>query len=223
MQYAQGIRLFSVVLVLLCSPVFAQDSEKTPLRSGAIGISLAADTGSLLMDNLGPDDGSDITTGFALNLEYLHSVSRSVRLGVGGSLFFHQSLAASLNDDILSAGIASSGIAGYGIFELWVNLLDKGVRNERRRPKLDLFFKGLAGYAMPSLWFEDPWDWEPPEDLRTTGGLYFGIGAGMIFRDSVFAQILYKTYSGNIHWPDQKEGFSMHFISFEFGYRFTFG
>ncbi|MDR2733524.1 MAG: hypothetical protein LBC99_02630 [Spirochaetota bacterium] len=203
---------------------------------------------------VGANRYDDTTDGAALNLEYLRSVAGIFKIGVGASLFGQSS------DAEWGYTANALGVAPYGTFELWLKVRDQfgdddipiatalqeiykdhvKVSFTRYMPvRSYIYLKGIAGYAVPDVFFDDAMPWYGLRDLRTKGGFYYGVGVGVMQTDGLlkgmFVQMSYKCYTGSMSaWFDdysatipisifKKEAFSIHLLAIEFGWRFSLG
>lgn len=116
---------------------------------------------------------ADIKNGFTIAGEYVVPYSDEIDFGIGLAYQFARSFdEVGANEDATFSFVPIYGVAKYNIEQFYV--------------------LGQLGYNMFNT------SEEFTGDLKTEGGLYYGVGGGIKIAENIFAEILYSANNGKL-------------------------
>lgn len=176
----------------------------SPMSEGFVTISGTYDMGgsadvSYEIDDFDYDeeDEIDIKSGFALTLELGKAINENIGLGIGATYQFKRGIDEKGADDA-----EFNFIPIYGMIKFWTDageILPFGIVQIGYN-----LFQGTDD--MKTLYYyEADYDYEAGarwKDCDMKGGLYWGIGGGIILQNGVQIQLLYSVNNGSIEGSD---------------------
>ena len=182
-----NIVIVAVILMsVVAGTVFAEDQiknqDKFVVKFGVDtnGLQDYPSTSTGTITNLGTGSNT-VDLGYSLLMEYQHPLGEVFSIGAGATYNFDR-------------GIGVNG----GKFSFLPVYVTASLYPLGSTSGFSPYAKGDLGYNI-SYTGNDQYKWNSPFQTTLTGGMYWGIGAGVKISNMLFVDIMYTAYAGTYH------------------------
>ena len=179
------LMIAAILAAGISSMIFAEDRTAPALKNRLVikygldsnGFQNYPSTSTGIITNLGTSSAG-VDLGSSILMEFQHPLSEMLSIGVGATY--------NLNRNISGTSAQFSFLPVYATASLF--------------PFGNV--PGIAPYAKVDLGYNvaytgnDQYKWNSPFQTALTGGMYWGIGAGARILNTIFADIMFTSYSG---------------------------